>query len=332
MASLVCGSVFLWAPACFYSVFLRLTVVYLSAAHGARLLFYINKVRDEVELVLTQEQFWELLNPVQTQLQHQRCQNLLIYEVYVHILSQHHTWPTLTHVLHAGQLAWPYSVLGPVGQVMALDRPQWMSVVLGVEFLEVHGGHELLGGEPTGVVLLLGVLGLRLGVLLLHVVVLLLLLMWLLLLMLLVIHHLVHLVVVSSHLCSADLAIHLTAHPSRPHHPQTGPLPHGGLHGGLRHPAVVHDLAVGKGAEAGLRHGVLWRATHSPHPVAVEGRRRAVGHGHHHVVCHGFSVTQLNGPALKFSRSLSATGSPFLLPKAMRQIHVFHRIKTIGAL
>ena len=54
-----------------------------SAAHRARLLF-AHKVRYEVKLVLSQEEFGQLLNAIQAKLQHQRRQNLLVDQVHVH--------------------------------------------------------------------------------------------------------------------------------------------------------------------------------------------------------------------------------------------------------
>ena len=67
-----------------------------SAAHRARLLF-AHKVRDEVKLVLSEEELGQLLNAVQPKLQHQGSQNLLVDQIHVHAVL--HQWAA--NVLHA---------------------------------------------------------------------------------------------------------------------------------------------------------------------------------------------------------------------------------------
>lgn len=103
-----------------------------STADGAGLLF-VDKVRDEVKLVLSKKEFWQLLNPVQTQFHDQRRQDLFVNEIRVHNVQGE---CRRRHMLHAGMLTGPHPVLlrassnGPIGH-----PHEWMSLVLGIEFL-----------------------------------------------------------------------------------------------------------------------------------------------------------------------------------------------------
>lgn len=54
-----------------------------STAHRAWLLL-AHKVRYEVKFILSKKKFGQLLNTIQTKLQHQWCQNLLIDQIHVH--------------------------------------------------------------------------------------------------------------------------------------------------------------------------------------------------------------------------------------------------------
>lgn len=168
-----------------------------------------------------------------------------------------------------------------------------MSVVLRVEFLQLHAGHELLGRKASVhellLLLLLGVLGLLLVLLCMHVmlllrvmlllllrVVLLLRMMMLLRLLRMVLllelaveHHVARGHLVVTHLCPVQLSIHGRAHHALP-------LPQCGLHVGLGS-AVMHHLTTGHRPHA-LLVGMLLvtrlQTTVHAHPVPVEAGPR----------------------------------------------------------
>lgn len=205
-------------------------------------------------------------------------------------------------MLHVAQLGLTHAELCPVPHVAAVHVSQRVSMILRVEFLKVHAGHELLGSEtPAHILLLLLLLLLRRRLLLLrlvHVVVLLMLLLLMLLLVLLVLMLLLMLLnvmllllalVVEHHVRLHLVVTHLSIH--RPHH--VGPLAHGGLHVSLRPRSIVHHLSVGHGSQAGLGCvllGARLQASVHAHPVAMQTPiSLAVVHGHHHVLCHRIS-------------------------------------------
>lgn len=55
----------------------------LSATNGAGLLF-TDKVRDEVKLVLAEEEFWQLLHSIQAQLHNKRGQHFLVNHIRIY--------------------------------------------------------------------------------------------------------------------------------------------------------------------------------------------------------------------------------------------------------
>lgn len=141
-------------------------------------------------------------------------------------------------------------------------------MVLSVEFLQLHAGHELLGRQASIHELLLLLLWVLLWVLGGGRV-----LAWVLLrvhmvllsrMVLSVVHHVSRGHLVVAHLSSVHLSIHGSAHGLS--------LPHGALHVGLP-TSIVHHLAVGHGPHALLVSMLLvtrLQAAVHAHPVTVE--------------------------------------------------------------
>lgn len=249
----------------------------ILAADSAWLLL-AHKVRDEIKFILSKEKLRQLLNPVQPELQHQGCQNLLINQVHVHDIEAQ-CWPAHPH-LHACQLSRTHSVLD-ISHVMPIHGTMRVPVVLGIEFLKMHARHKLLRCcKASSTHILLWVLVLVVHMMVLGLRVTLRLLIWT------SIHHigLLHLVGVSTTYLAVDLTIHDAIHHV--------PLPHGCLHGALGPPAVVHELPVRKSPQAGLM-SVHRRTIHS-HAIPMQASAsRAVGHWHHHVFSHAFSTAEI---------------------------------------
>lgn len=140
-------------------------------------------------------------------------------------------------------------------------------MVLSVEFLQLHAGHELLGGQASihKLLLLLWVLLWVLGgwrvLLLVLLGVHMMLLSWV---MLSIVHHVSRSHLMMAHLSSVHLSVHGCTHGL--------PLPHCTLHVGLP-TSVVHHLAVGHGPHALLVSMLLvtrLQTTVHAHPVTVE--------------------------------------------------------------
>lgn len=140
-------------------------------------------------------------------------------------------------------------------------------MILSVEFLQLHAGHELLGRHASihELLLLLWVLLWMLGrgwvlawvLLRVHMVL-------LSGMMLPIVHHVSRGHLMMAHLSSVHLSIHGCTHGL--------PLPHGTLHVGLP-TSIVHHLAIGHGPHALLVSMLLvtrLQAAVHAHPVTVE--------------------------------------------------------------